>query len=310
MPQVSSDQLTVKHHNTDTAAAEIHQKTSGVTNVDALVVRQWGTSGSGRGLVVRSDNTGAVVAYIEGNTTITGDLDVDGAFTPGSLALTGAASSTDVLTSKVTGDAVSRFVLNAGGGMDLGNGTDAVDTNLYRTDANILRTDDSLQVGTNLSVTGTSALGAAATVTVGAAGTTVIGSLVTNDTFDRFRVLASGAHEWGAGSGARDTGLSRGAANRLDVTTANLRIATAGRGLQVAEGSNAKMGTLTLNGATPVVVSTTAVTANSRIFLTTNTVGGTPGFHWVSDRTADTSFSVTGTAGDTSVVAWLIIEPA
>lgn len=83
-----------------------------------------------------------------------------------------------------------------------------------------------------------------------------------------------------------------------------------GAGLQVKEGANACMGTLTLNGATPVVVNTTAVTANSRIFLTTNAPGGVPAFYWVSARTAGTSFSVTGTAGDTSTVAWMIVEPA
>lgn len=92
--------------------------------------------------------------------------------------------------------------------------------------------------------------------------------------------------------------------------SADLSVATAGRGLKVAEGANAKMGTLTLNGATPVVVATTAVTANSRIFLTHNTPGGTPAFAWVSARTAATSFSVTGTAGDTSTVGWFIVEPA
>lgn len=96
----------------------------------------------------------------------------------------------------------------------------------------------------------------------------------------------------------------------LSVSNGNLIAATAGKGLQVKEGSNATMGTLTLNGATPVVVSTTAVTATSRIFLTHNAPGGTPAFAWVSARSAGASFSVTGTALDTSTVAWLIVNPA
>lgn len=84
----------------------------------------------------------------------------------------------------------------------------------------------------------------------------------------------------------------------------------AGKGLKIKEGSNARMGTLTLNGATPVVVSNTSVTANTRIFLTHNTPGGTPAFCWVSARSASTSFSVTGTASDTSTVAYVLVEPA
>jgi len=97
-----------------------------------------------------------------------------------------------------------------------------------------------------------------------------------------------------------------------DATVAgNLIVSTAGKGLQVKEGSNAKMGTATLNGTTAVVVSTTAVTANSRIFLTILTPGGTVASPYVSAVSAGTSFSVKSTgASDTSVVSWLIVEPS
>jgi hypothetical protein len=79
----------------------------------------------------------------------------------------------------------------------------------------------------------------------------------------------------------------------LTVTSGDLVAATAGKGLKIKEGSNARMGTLTLTGVTPVVVATTAVTATSRIFLTTQDPnGGTPAFCYVSTRTAATSFSV------------------
>lgn len=98
--------------------------------------------------------------------------------------------------------------------------------------------------------------------------------------------------------------------NGTSTVNGNFVLGTAGNGIQVKEGTNATMGTLVLNGATPVVVSTTAVTANSRIFLTTNVAGGTPAYNWVSARSAGVSFSVTGTAGDTSTVAWLIVNPA
>jgi hypothetical protein len=74
--------------------------------------------------------------------------------------------------------------------------------------------------------------------------------------------------------------------------------------------STPMQGTLTLNGTTAVVVSDSAVTANSRIFLTIQAGAGTAGSPYVSARTAGTSFSVKSTAaGDTSTCAYLITEP-
>jgi hypothetical protein len=90
----------------------------------------------------------------------------------------------------------------------------------------------------------------------------------------------------------------------------DLIVGLAGKGLRVKEGTNAKMGTAVLNGTTAVTVSTTAVTANSRIFLTIQTPGGTPGSPYVSARTAGTSFQIKSGASDTSTVAWFIVEPA
>ena len=104
---------------------------------------------------------------------------------------------------------------------------------------------------------------------------------------------------------------SGGATSTGDITvnSGNVVVNTAGKGLRVKEGSNACMGTATLV-AGAVTVSTTAVTANSRIFLSTQTEGGTPGFLGVSARVAGTSFTVTGVATDTSVIAWMLVEPA
>ena len=100
--------------------------------------------------------------------------------------------------------------------------------------------------------------------------------------------------------------LYGGAAN----FASNVTLSTAGSGVLVKEGSNATMGTAVLVGGT-VVVSTTKVTANSRIFLTVQTSGGTVGSEYISARTAATSFTITSTSGsDTSTVAWFIVEPA
>ena len=103
-----------------------------------------------------------------------------------------------------------------------------------------------------------------------------------------------------------DLGLDGG--NDKLVTDLTTGITTV-KGLGVTEGTNAKMGTAVLVAGSKVV-STTAVTANSRIYLTSNVDGGTPGWVRVSARTAGTSFTITSSSGtDTSTVAWVIVEP-
>lgn len=83
----------------------------------------------------------------------------------------------------------------------------------------------------------------------------------------------------------------------------------AGQTLKINDGSNEQMGLAVLVGGT-VTVNNVKVTANSRIFLTSQVDGGTPGFVRVSSRVAGTSFTITSSSGtDTSSIAWLIIEP-
>lgn len=53
-----------------------------------------------------------------------------------------SSAGTDTYTSKVTGDSVERFVLNADGSMQWGSGSAALDTTLYRFGPNALGTDD------------------------------------------------------------------------------------------------------------------------------------------------------------------------
>ncbi len=105
-------------------------------------------------------------------------------------------------------------------------------------------------------------------------------------------------------------GLTLGTAGNVTVNAGDLVINTAGKGLQIKEGSNAKMGTVTLSGGA-ATVSTTAVLTNSRIYLTSQVDGGTPGWLRVDTRTNATSFHITSSSGtDTSTVAWLIVEPS
>lgn len=169
-----------------------------------------------------------------------------------------------------------------------------------------------------------------ASTTAATAGTTVLQSKVTGDTQQRIIVGADGKINWGSGSVATDTDLYRSAAGSLQTdgffamgsgqssgqfTTFTgaakaLVAGTAGGGLAVKEGTNARSGTATLVGGT-VTVANTSVTATTRIQVTSNADGGTPGWLRVSARTAGTSFTITSSSGtDTSTVAWFLVEPA
>jgi hypothetical protein len=89
----------------------------------------------------------------------------------------------------------------------------------------------------------------------------------------------------------------------------DIKVTTAGKGLFIKEGSNAKMGTATLSSGS-ATVSTTAVSSTaSRIFLCCQSVGGTAGFLRVGTITDATSFTIVSSSGsDTSTVAWLIVD--
>lgn len=98
------------------------------------------------------------------------------------------------------------------------------------------------------------------------------------------------------------------AAGGFNAGVGSVDVPQAGAGLKVAEGSNAKQGVATLVAGT-VTVANTSVTANSRIFLSVFTPGGTQGILSYS-KTAGTGFTITSTnAADTSVVNWEIFEP-
>lgn len=99
--------------------------------------------------------------------------------------------------------------------------------------------------------------------------------------------------------------------NNFIISNSNLKLSTVGEGIYIKEGTNATMGVATLASGT-VTVSTSKVTANSRIFLTID--GGTitnVGSTYVSSRTAGTSFVIKSTnILDASNVSWVILEPA
>lgn len=91
----------------------------------------------------------------------------------------------------------------------------------------------------------------------------------------------------------------------------NFKSTLASKTLVLKQGANGKCGTVTLNGVTPVTVNNTSITANSVIIFTLKTVGGTVGaYPAIQTITASTGFTVSGTALDTSVYNYAVIESA
>lgn len=82
-----------------------------------------------------------------------------------------------------------------------------------------------------------------------------------------------------------------------------------GKTIKLTAGANAKAGTFTCNGVTPVAVATTSFLAGSVVAISLKTVGGTVGaIPRLVTATAGTGFTVAGTASDTSVYNWAIID--
>ena len=96
----------------------------------------------------------------------------------------------------------------------------------------------------------------------------------------------------------------------LLMDTGDVILGTIGDGIQIKEGSNARMGVSTLVAGT-VTVSNTSVTASSRIFASANTTSTGHGALSIENITAGVSFDIVSTnVLDDASVAWLIIEPA
>lgn len=95
-------------------------------------------------------------------------------------------------------------------------------------------------------------------------------------------------------------------------TAGNVILSAVGKGVTIKEGTNARMGVATLDGiGGTVTVSTTAVTASSRIFLTPQAGTLNIGIVGVSARNAGQDFTILSSAVlDARVVAWMIVEPS
>ena len=73
---------------------------------------------------------------------------------PGAFSSERAGATNTIVSGKVTGDTQSRVLVQADGKILIGSGSAGQDTNLYRSAANMLKTDDGLTVTLDLTVSG------------------------------------------------------------------------------------------------------------------------------------------------------------
>jgi len=213
--------------------------------------------------------------------------------TPGPISLTG---TTGINTS---GAGVTTINTGGTGALNLGNAT-----------GNTAVTG-SLSTTTSLSATTTVTAGTGITATTGniaaSAGNVSASGTVTGGT----GVVATTGNV-SATAGAVNAGTSMTATlGNITATNGNLVMGTLGNKLVIPAGTNASIGTSVAMTTGSVTISTTAVTAASKIFLTRNTVGGTLGNLSVPSASivANTSFVINSDSGtDTSTVNWLIIN--
>lgn len=130
-----------------------------------------------------------------------------------------AAPGTTAVGARYGADTGYRWYSQANGALIWGDGAGVYDTNLYRSAADTLKTDDSFVVGGSLIVAGTSVDVTAGYVrTVRASGASTFLTRVSGDTGYRWYVTADGLHNWGDGTNAPDTQLARTAVSTLTLT--------------------------------------------------------------------------------------------
>lgn len=252
---------------------------------------------------------------------ITSSATIGTTFTDNSIAVTGSTANTDlILAGKGTGGVIQSRGLVAG------------DLTIEVTNTD--NTNGASRAGFEAAVGGATAgdpyvnflVSGAGSFTMGidnsASDNFVLSTGTALGTTDNLTIASTGATTINRGALTVTTGGITATAGAITATNGNVIMSTAGNGIQVKEGTNARMGQSTLTNGT-VTVSNTSVTANTRIFLSRQSIGTTGanpvGMLVVGTVSAATSFVInavttavanTLVTTDQSIINWLLIEPA
>ncbi len=161
------------------------------------------------GVNINTAGTLTNVAYLNQVNTFTVSQIVQGSVT--------AERSGDLtaLNARQIGDAVSRFTARTTGVLQWSDGTLTADTNLYRSAADTLKTDDALTVTGTLTASGVIENSLYVNNGGQALNSTILAARATGNANNRLTVSNSGVFQWGDGTAALDTTLSRASAGVL-----------------------------------------------------------------------------------------------
>lgn len=140
---------------------------------------------------------------------------------------------------------------------------------------------------------------------VAATGTVAFGTGVVADTVDRFTVLGSGALNWGPGSGATDTVLSRnqsGALNAPILFTPGIRDATNNKIQFVTSTSGVCGDVINVGGATNIVLRMKGAAAQSGDYVVLNNSSNVSQFRVTSTGKLALSEAANGPQGVVTLV--------
>ena len=179
------------------------------------------------GLDGRGDDDHAIYTLADGTRVITG-----------AQQFRRSGATLNLVEGDVSSDTNDRVVIRADGRITWGSGSAAGDTNLYRTSANKLKTDDDLAVGggnieigadceiyrdsanalrtpDSFRIEGGARFDAEVDIYGSADTDEILEVYVDGDTDPRFASNAAGNLEWGTGASSADTNLDRSGANEL-----------------------------------------------------------------------------------------------
>jgi hypothetical protein len=131
-------------------------------------------------------------------------------------------------------------------------------------------------------------------------------------------VFTTGNVTLSSGNLALTSGNATLTLGNLTLTNGNISLGTAGKGLSIKAGANARIGQSTLVGGT-LAVANTSVTANTRVFITRSSKGASTALgNLEALPAAGVGFTISSyddalvgiVAGDVSVIDWILVESA
>ena len=150
--------------------------------------------------------------------------------------------------------------------------------------------------------------------TLAVTGAATVGSVITSTVATSTQLTSNIWSGVGTAAAINLIATPKGTGN-FQVTTGNIAalngnvtMGTAGNGLVIKTGANARLGTSAAMVAGAIIIANTSVTANTKIFLSPATAGGTQGALSVV-LNAGVGFTInSSSATDTSTVNYLLIE--